>query len=92
MLPFTSTGRPSQTSLSIRPTRRLSLAFLVHLKEEEVRDLADIGLIGDALIAQHVREIPDLGDDALGVHAALSRNGLMMASPPKVRPCCMSSL
>jgi hypothetical protein len=23
----------------------------------------------------------------LGVYGALSRNGLMMASPPKVRPC-----
>ena len=43
-------------------------------------------------IAQHMREIPDLGDEALGVHAALSRNGLTMVSPPKVRPCCMSSL
>jgi hypothetical protein len=28
----------------------------------------------------------------MGVHAALSRNGLTMASPPMLRPCCMSSL
>src|SRR6185437_140489 len=45
-------------------------AFLVHLEEEEVGNLADISLIGNALVAQHMREIPNLGDEGLCVHAS----------------------
>ncbi len=47
-------------------------AFFVHLEEKEIGDLRDIGLIGDALIAQHMREIPDLGDESFGVHVGSS--------------------
>jgi hypothetical protein len=67
-------------------------ALLVHLEEKEIGKLADVGLIGHPLIALHMREIPNLGDEGLRVHVALSRKGLTIATPPKVRPCCMSSL
>lgn len=49
----------------------LTDALLVHLEEEQIGNLADIGLIGDALIAQHMRKIPDLGDEVLSVHGKL---------------------
>src|SRR5450631_1779673 len=60
--------------------------------KEPIGNLADIGLTGHALIAQHMREVPDLGDEALGVHGATSLKGLTMVRPPNVRPCCMSSV
>ena len=46
--------------------------LLVHLEEQEIGNLRDIGLIGDALIAQHMREIPDLCDESFGVHVGSS--------------------
>ena len=52
-------------------------ALLVHLEEQQIGNLADIGLVGHALIAQHMREIPDLGDESLGVHAG---SGLSISS------------
>ena len=49
-------------------------------------------LTGHALIAQHMGEVPDLGDEGLSVHGMLSMKGLRIVSAPIFRPCCMSSL
>ena len=59
---------PTRPSRQHRCFADLGDALLVHLEEQQIGNLADIGLIGHALIAQHMREIPDLGDEGLRVH------------------------
>ncbi len=43
-------------------------ALVVHLEGEEIGDLGDIGLIGDALVTQDVGEVPELTYEGAGVH------------------------
>ena len=54
--------------------------LLVHLEEQQIGDLRNIGLVGDALVAQHMREVPDFGDEGFGVHGSLCR---CVFRPPK---------
>src|SRR5690606_9360051 len=44
-------------------------ALLVHLQEQQVGDLLDVVAVGNALVAQHVRVVPDLGDQLVVSHA-----------------------
>ena len=66
-------------------------ALLVHLQEQQEGDLLDVVAVADALVAQDVGVVPDLGDEAavvvvVGAHAGswvlflLPRLGLVSAS------------
>ena len=77
---FAASASPASSLMSLparagRQERRLADQLdplLVHLEEQQIGNLRDIGLIGDALIAQHMREVPDLGDEGFGVHVGAS--------------------
>ena len=61
-------GSPRARPMRPEATRR---PLIVHLEEQQIRNLRDIGLVGHALIAQHMRVVPDLLDEREFVHFAI---------------------
>ena len=51
----------------------LGPGLLGHLEEEEVRQLGDVLVVGDAVVAEDVAELPELRDDVVGRRAAHRR-------------------
>ena len=52
--------------------------LLGHLEEQDVGQLGDVLVVGDAVVSQDVAEVPEFLDDFGGVHAFafLKRKGL----------------
>jgi hypothetical protein len=63
---------PAETGGQHRGLADLGDALLVHLEEQQIGNLRDIGLIRNALITQHMREVPDLADEGLRVHRSVN--------------------
>jgi len=63
-----ATGRDRRRFALQQPRRNQRHPLLVHLEEQQIRDLRDIGLIRHALVAQYMREIPHLLDERGTVH------------------------
>src|SRR5712691_10072704 len=56
----------------------LGSRFLSHLEEQQKRQLGDVLVIGDTVVAQHVAEVPKPGNDVLGGGHAASPSVLSM--------------